>query len=246
MDVTILAVTKRYEGICIAGVNNALRWIRPVKTESLMLEDIRLSNGGYTVVSKVYDFPLNTTHAPNHYQTENHIIDESRTISYIRTLTDVQRNDLFSRLSESPLVTAENSDMSEVLKSRHRSLILLGPVEIESASIDRDCNVNPPKLTCRVAFRVNGIQVHGQNNVTNLPCTDLKYRAFARNLLNQRNVDYLQLTGAELQEQLGFDQVFIAIGLTGRSRGSHGDYWPMIIGFHTIPDYEQEINYNDL
>lgn len=246
MDVTILAVTKRYDGVCIAGVNNALRWIRPVKTESLMLEDIQLSNGEYTETSKVYDFPLNTTHAPNPYQTENHIIDESRIISYIRTLTDVQRNDLFSRLSESPLITAQNSDISEILKSRHRSLILLGPVEIESASIDRDRNINPPKITCRISFRINGIQIHGQNNVTNLPCTDLKYMAFARNLLNQRNVDYLQLTGAELQAQLRFAQVFIAIGLTGLSRGTHGDYWPMIIGVHTIPDYNQVIDYGNL
>ena len=62
-------------------------------------------------------------------------------------------------------------------------------------------------------------------------------------MLRQRNANSITLEETELKNLLGYGQVFIIIGLTTLFRGEN---WPMIIGIHTLPDYTQNINYNDL
>jgi len=39
-EITLLAVSKRESGVCIAGVDSQLRWIRPVKDRILAPADI--------------------------------------------------------------------------------------------------------------------------------------------------------------------------------------------------------------
>jgi len=95
-----------------------------------------------------------------------------------------------------------------------------------------------PKIT----FRINSLHVKNQKG-NDLSCTDLKFRAFAKDLLKKKKLTSLTLTGNQLQEMLKFDKIFVAIGLTGKFRD---EYWPMIIGFHTIPDYKQEVDYDNL
>lgn len=239
MNITILAVTKRYDGICIAGIDNNLKWVRPAKNRTLTLEDIKL-NGEYLSISNIYDFSF-IKHNPSSYQTENYLIDETKNISYIKTLAEQERKDLFPKLSENSLITLNPElDISKVLKKEKRSLILLGPVEIESIYIY--CENNKIK-TPRIACNLNSFPIKNQRGKHDLPCTDLKFRAFAKHLLKERNTEHLSLHGNELKKLLKFDQAFIAIGLTEKFRE---DYWPMIIGFHTIPDYKQEIDYDDL
>jgi len=237
MELAILAVTKRYGGVCIAGIDKTLKWIRPTKEKELNLEDIHLSNGNYISIGKVYNFNF-TKHSPVECQTENYIINEDEKILNFKTLTESQRQKLFSRLSENSLVTSNPSlDIAQILKNRNRSLILLGPVNIESVSI----LMNP-----RINSKLDSIQIKGQNNVINLPCTDLKFRAFAKNLLKKRNENSLTLNGSEFKDLIKYDQIFLAIGLTLKHKTGGGleDNWPMIIGVHTIPDYEQEVDYN--
>lgn len=239
MNVTILAVTKRYDGICIAGVDNNLRWVRPAKNRTLTLEDIKL-NGEYLSISSVYDFSF-IKHNPHNYQTENYIMDETKKILYTKTLTEQERKNLFPKLSENSLIISNpERDISAVLKKEKRSLILLGPVEIESLYIYSE---NSKMKTPRIICNLNSFQIKNQRGKHDLPCTDLKFRAFAKHLLKEKNTDSLSLHGDELKKLLKFNQVFIAIGLTEKFRE---DYWPMIIGFHTIPDYKQEVDYNDL
>ncbi|MEK6837960.1 MAG: hypothetical protein AABX69_04885, partial [Nanoarchaeota archaeon] len=55
MELTVLAVTKREYGVCIAGVDEKLNWVRPIKNRILVLGDIKLIDGAYLSNSCVYN-----------------------------------------------------------------------------------------------------------------------------------------------------------------------------------------------
>ncbi len=244
MNITILAVTKRYNSVCIAGINEQRKWIRPTKDGELDLRNISVGRNNYISINNIYDFTF-SRHLPIGCQTENYIIDESKYISHKSRLTDSQREKLFSQLAENSLVTSNpTKNITEILRSNKRSLVLLGPVRIERVYI----YINEYMRTPKVTFSVNSINVKGPNNKTDLPCTDLKFRALAKSLLRKEKTNSLMLNENRLKQLLGFNQVFIVVGLTPRNRLPSGlvDNWPMIIGVHTLPDYSQDIDYNDL
>lgn len=234
----MLAVTRKVNGICIAGVANDLKWVRPVKNHILNLEDIK-SDKDYLSTSKVYDFSF-IKHIPTLPQTENYLIDEAKQITYVKTLTENERLALFQRLQENSLIISNRElDTAAVLKNNKRSLIFLGPVTIESVHMRYENSyMKSPKIT----FKINSLPVKNQKG-NDLSCTDLKFRAFAKDLLKKEKLTSLTLTGNQLQEMLKFEQIFVAIGLTGKFRD---EYWPMVIGFHTVPDYKQEVDYDNL
>lgn len=243
MYVTILAVTRKVNDVCIAGVNDELKWIRPIKKPVLKLKDIKVKNRGYLSVSNVYDFSF-TKHIPNAPQAEDYLMDEKKDIMHIKTLTESERKSLFLKLSENSLITSD-LDIAAILKNNKRSLILLGPVTVESVYMRyEDKYMKSPRISCKI----DSFLIKNQKGKSDISCTDLKFRAFAKDLLKKENKKDMLLTGVELKRSLGFSHVFIAIGLTRyfEPKKGNGDYWPMIIGFHTIPDYKQEIDYNDL
>ena len=239
MNVTILAVTKRYNSVCIAGVDEQRKWIRPVKVGELSLENIRVNGSNYVSVGNKYEFAF-SGHSPLQCQTENYAIETRQGIVHRATLTETQKRELFLSLSENSLITSNPSlDITQILKDKNRSLVLLGPVSIQRVYIYKNGNMKAPNIT----FNINSINVKGPNNRADLPCTDLKFRAFAKELLRQRNANSITLEENELKNLLRYNHVFIVIGLTTLFRGEN---WPMIIGVHTLPDYTQNINYNDL
>lgn len=234
----MLAVTRKMNGICIAGVTNDLKWVRPVKSHILSLEDIK-SDKDYLSISKVYDFSF-IKHVPDSPQTENHLIDEAKQITHVKTLNEDERLALFQGLQENSLITSNNNlGIATVLKNNNRSLILLGPVTIESVHMYyQGSHMKSPDIT----FKIDSLPVKNQRG-NDLSCTDLKFRAFAKDLLKKKKLTSLRLTGNELKEVLKFDKIFVAIGLTGKFRD---EYWPMVIGLHTVPDYKQEVDYGNL
>lgn len=239
MNIIILAVTRKNNGICIAGINDKLEWIRPIKNRILNVNDIKL-NKKYLSISNSYEFSF-SKHVPSAPQTENYLIDETKPIIHVKTLAEDDRRALFQSLQENSLITSNSpSNISTILKSDKRSLIFLGPVTIDSVYMRfENSYMKSPRVTCTI----NSLPIKNQKGNSDLSCTDLKFRAFAKDLLKKKKLNSLTLTGTQLQELLGFKQVFVAIGLTGEFRD---EYWPMIIGIHTIPDYKQEINYDDL
>ena len=44
-------------------------------------------------------------------------------------------------------------------------------------------------------------------------------------------------------ERFGIREIYLAVGLTRSYRGA---FWPMIIGVHTLPDYEATVDYDNL
>ena len=236
MEVTILAVTKREYGVCIAGVDEKLNWVRPVKNRILVLNDIKLNENAYLSNSCVYNFSVKKVGSKG-YQTENYLIDEKQPVRYLKRLGDTERNEIFSKLSENSLITS-NQGVYKLLKEKNRSLILLGPVTIDSVELSQDDSVH-----VRLDFSIGQIKIKNQN-LRNLPCTDLKFLSFAKDLLDEQNTAYLRLNGQDLKDLLKVEKFFIAIGLTGELY--KGDYWPMVLGIHTVPDYTQKTDYSGL
>ncbi|MDP2907827.1 MAG: hypothetical protein Q8O03_07855, partial [Nanoarchaeota archaeon] len=158
MQITMLAVTRKMNGVCIAGVTNDLKWVRPVKEHILNLEDIK-TDKDYLSTSKVYDFSF-IKHMPISPQTENYLIDEAKRITYVKTLTEGERIALFNGLQENSLITSNSKlDIATVLKNNHRSLILLGPVTIESVYMYyQGSHMKSPDIT----FKINSLPVKKQ------------------------------------------------------------------------------------
>ncbi|GEM_PF-5483549 len=237
MELTVLAVTKREHGVCIAGVDEKLNWVRPVKNRILMLEDIKSNDGSHLSSSCVYAVSAKKVDSKS-YQSENYLLDEEEPVIYVKKLGDEERNEVFSKLSENSLImSSPNQDVCKLLKEKNRSLILLGPVTIDSVELSQDDNVH-----ARFDFSIGRIKIKNQN-LRSLPCTDLKFLSFAKDLLEEQNAPYLRLNGDDLKDLLKVEKIFMAIGLTAELYV--GDYWPMLIGVHTIPDYTQKTNYGD-
>jgi len=77
------------------------------------------------------------------------------------------------------------------------------------------------------------------------PCTDLKFIAFCKEISKGKNNKKIVLNSHELKRTLEIESIFLALGL-GRWYEEKKDYYDMVIGFHTIPDYQTEIDYNNL
>ena len=164
MNITLLAVTYRVNGVCIAGVEESShRWVRPVMHRTLVLKDI-LVDGNYMHPFGVYHVPAKGP-APRGVQSENTLIDTGQKMHFRYPVED--RSGLLDSLAENKAFFGSNA--ADVLKSRNRSLMLIGPVGITKITLS--------EKSPRIGFLLNGIPVRNQND-RDLPCTDLKFRAF--------------------------------------------------------------------
>jgi hypothetical protein len=64
--------------------------------------------------------------------------------------------------------------------------------------------------------------------------TDLKWRALGRAWLGEGG-GHLEFSDRELCEQLSTDTLYLTLGL---SRSWKGKCWPLVVGVHSVPDYE--------
>lgn len=74
-----------------------------------------------------------------------------------------------------------------------------------------------------------------------MPVTDLRWRALGRRLL--RGCGELELQEHAVLQAVGAREVYLALGL---SRAFDGRIWPLVIGVHTVPDYDVTIDYTHL
>ena len=67
-----------------------------------------------------------------------------------------------------------------------------------------------------------------------VPVTDLKWRALGREWLAEKG-GVLELAQGAIRERLTAEALYLAVGL---SRSWQGEYWPLVLGVHVVPDYE--------
>jgi hypothetical protein len=111
-----------------------------------------------------------------------------------------------------------------------RSLALFEPSEVEALFV---CDSYSGKYEARLRIPELGERP--------APVTDIKWRAFGRRLLGSS--ERLAISYRDLREGHNFSRIFIALGL---SRLHEGKHWPLVVGVHTWPDYEAEVDYRSL
>jgi hypothetical protein len=262
MKVTLamLAVTAMKTGVCIAGVrpDAPATWMRPVREfGSVLLGDITYPPSGGSSpsaprrVMRPFDLvDLTLGHArpdPPHVEDWTCDFAHSRP-RLVGTLPEERR---------AALLDGAASTVDEVWRRHTRSLATLR-VDQFSAIFTSDAYTG--KYEARVAFP--GLPP----DVSSVPCTDLKWRAFGRRLLAgaasllEGDTRTLVLAGAELDAALDAtagsrDRASAGqLGSTGRAywiamglaRAYNGQHWPLVVGVHTLPDYEVDIDYTAL
>jgi hypothetical protein len=237
----ILAVTAMRTGVCIAGVRRDApsTWVRPVREfGAVALGDITYPGQvGERRVMRPFDIVGLTLDAPRPEPpfVEDWSCDFSRhRLRLLGTLPEAERLSLLQAASAAP----------EALWSGHtRSLGTCAAGDL-SASFSHDEYAG--KDEARLSFGGRPAAM------PSLPCTDLKWRAFGRALLargsalsTNQQIQTLSLTNQDLRQALGGGEraIWVALGLT---RELHGRRWPLVVGVHTIPDYEAEIDYTTL
>ena len=236
----ILAVTAMRTGVCVAGVRQDAPsvWVRPVREfGTVMLGDITYpSQAGERRVMRPFDI-VEITLDGRHLEppfVEDWVCDFSHHHPrLLGTLEEDKRLALLQAASAAPEGICSGHDRS------------LGACMADDLTATFSHDEYAGKYEARLSF---GAQ---PTETSSLPCTDLKWRAFGRALLakegtssTDQQVRTISRTNQELRQALGGERaIWLALGLT---RELHGRRWPLVVGVHTIPDYEAAVDYSTL
>jgi hypothetical protein len=219
-EISILATTKMYNGVCVAGLDSDLDWTRPVKQPGFNLQRSDLRRLGKVVIENYNQVEfLFTRRLENKPHSEDVAVDWSRKPKLRGRLAEDEVFELLNDTDETPNV---GSSIKRFLVSGKRSLVNVrpdGPIEgyMERKPYGR--------VQRRMKFCVNRADY-------DIPCTDLRWRALTRG-------------GEEAVEGVLEDaeDLILTIGLT---RIHLRKYWPLVLTVHTHPSYEVEVDYDRL
>lgn len=247
----ILAVTHMRTGVCLAGVRPEAPavWVRPVREhETVLLGDITypLPPGAVVPpherrVMQPFDLAelalLRPRPDPPHV--EDWTCDFARDRPRLRAVVPAAER--------AALLDAAATTIEAVWVRHARSLGTIAVPDL-TATFTRDSYTG--KYEARLAFP--GLPAGVPSSI---PCTDLKWRALGRRLLAEQvasgspvgagnGVQTLTLSGDALRATLGgAERIWLALGT---SRSHDGRHWPLIVGVHTLSDYEATIDYHQL
>jgi hypothetical protein len=237
-EVLILAVTKMLGGVCIAGMTtepdpiSGLRWVRPVREHGhVLLGDITTPDGAVLYPFDVVELNLlRPRPAPPH--TEDWIADFVHHRPRITRRLEGERRAGF-------LHKYLDSDPNHVLESQERSLCLIKPDWVRGSF-----RLDPysGKFDARLAFGLGPRRYLGSYSKGGISVTDLKWRALGRDWLPEDG-GWTEFEAEDLQARFGIEEIYLAVGLT---RSYKGDYWRVIVGVHTLPDYHATVDYDNI
>ncbi|MFQ5857631.1 MAG: hypothetical protein ACE5LU_18655 [Anaerolineae bacterium] len=230
-EVLILAMTKMLSGICTAGFTReldpvtGLRWVRPVREFGTVLPgDMTDADGRLVQCSDVVELNL-LAPRPDPPHVEDWLTDFVRhRPRLLRRLEGEKRARFFARyLDRAP---------EDVLISHTRSLCLVQPEHVWARfSLDAYSG----KYEARMGFVLPGDTNHPRaTSRRGVSVTDLRWRTLGRSWLGEKG-GLLTLDHDALCERLGAEALYLAVGL---SRSWQGEYWPLVVGVHAVPDYE--------
>jgi hypothetical protein len=233
-DLTILAVTRMHGGVCTAGIDDSGKWIRPVRpaleqrsvqqgiTDYCLLP-IDFFHGGksHLLSMGITRFWLDA-HRPAPPHTEDWTIDLTRKPESIRKLSMEEQSAFLAAHVEPDLGTLDSS--------QERSLGLYRP---ESFVFSFGLNRQGEDVVARATFKI------GDREMVDVGCTDLKVRALGR-LLLQKSARHESVLRDEDFHRRGKRETYLAVGL---SRLYNNKHWPIVVGVHSIPELDVEIDY---
>jgi hypothetical protein len=237
-ETLMLAVTKMHGGVCVAGMTTdpdpitGLRWVRPTREFGhVLLGDITTRDGRVLSPFDVVELQLKHP-APEPPHTEDWVTEfVRRRPRILRRLEGTRRADFLRRY----LDTAPH----EVLDNQQRSLCLIKPEWIKGSF---RLDAYSGKFDARMAFGLNGRTYQGSYARGGVSVTDLRWRALGRAWL-PADGGWTEFEAGDLQARYGIEEVYLAVGLT---RSYEGAYWVIVVGVHTVPDYEVMVDYDNL
>jgi hypothetical protein len=235
-EVLMLAVTKMHGGVCIAGMTaepdpvTRLRWVRPTREFGhVLLGDITAEDGAVLRPFDVAEFQLRCPR-PQPPHSEDWIADFRHRPRVVRRMEGERRAAFLRKhLDLAP---------SQVLELQERSLCLVKPEWVKGTfRLDGYSGA----FDARLAFAVSGRRYMGSPAKGGLAVTDLKWRALGRTWLPEDG-GWSEFDGGDLEARLGIQEVYLVVGLTRSYEGTH---WAIVVGVHTVPEYEAAIDYAD-
>jgi hypothetical protein len=236
-QVLLLAVTRMRSGICVAGFTpepdpvTGLRWVRPVRDFGTVQpgdmcdENECLFECGDVIALRLIEPRPDPPHV------EDWLADfVYRRPRRLRRLEGDKRASFFRRyLDPAPL---------DVVTRCKRSLCLVEPSQVR-AHFSLDAYSHKYEARMSLTFKSPGKQEKpaeetwhsGPQGIT---VTDLKWRALGKDWLNGTG-GQLTLENGSLYERLHVEALYLAIGL---SRSWKGRCWPLVVGVHTVPNYD--------
>ena len=246
--VTLLVKSEKHGRICLAGVDENKRWIRPIKPGGFSEEDIIMNNSKTIDIFDVVEMKFTTPYPIKHH-TENMLLAPGSNINLAVKLGDASRNSLLSEIADPLILDAvyQGEDLHDkMVNFRHQSLVLLGPVD----SFEIQSNIVTGKNHPRIWI----VNPFNKQRMFYITCTDIRFCKFIKNKLAQDKGDGIISSQdvAELRDK----QTYFVIGITGDSLDETGKtkdgryappgssiqprYWPMVVSVLTVPYYSGE------
>lgn len=238
-QILVMAMTRMLSGVCTAGFTqqphpvSRLRWLRPVKERGvLLLGDLTDADGRVIQLGDVVELhPRQPRSDPPH--TEDWITDFIYHRPRLLRRLEGERRARFlaAHLDQAP---------GDVLgRKPSRSLCLLRPQRVWARF---ELDPYSLKYQARVGFTLKDVRHAQANSPRGVPVTDVKWRALGREWLGPDGGQLL-LDESALREKLQAQEIYLALGL---SRDFKGQLWLLVIGVHIVPDYQVEVDYDNL
>jgi hypothetical protein len=218
-DVLVLAVARQGSGLVLAGMTTerdpktGLRWVRPIPPEGRFdPEMLHYEDGSLVRPGDVVRLPLGAPEAAIPHVENVPVELDDQPLQRVRRLTPERREAFFvDHLDQSP---------TDVLRDRSRSLCLVRPDFVHAIiSFDEETG----RFDTRLALMVGKLR----SNDEGIFVSDVYWRALMHAWLGDQ--EYMEVDDNELQSRLG--DMYVVIGL-GRKAN------PLILGVHTVPEYE--------
>jgi len=233
-DITILALTKMHGGVCAAGIDGDGRWVRPVRPHSdgqprfemvtdYCLLPLDFFHGGQShLVNLAVTRFFFTSHKPQAPHTEDWVMEMTRKPQLMRKLTHEEQERFLAAHVENaaPLFDRDG----------RRSLALIKPI---SFSFSFGMNRSGDDVSVRASFKA------GDMEIDDVGCTDLRMRALGRKMLGKSRDGRSLLSDEDFRRQ-DKQATYLTVGL---SRPFQGKHWPILVGVHSLPELDVEIDF---
>ena len=235
-EVLLLAMTRMRSGICAAGFTpetdprTGLRWVRPVRDfDTVQPGDMTDADGHLYQCGDVVELRL-LKPRPDPPHVEDWLTDfVYRPPKLLRRLDSARRADFFARYLDSA--------PEDVVIHCTRSLCLVKPCQV---CADFALDAYSGKYEARMSFALTTNSLDEPHHLLwrtesrGIPVTDLKWCGLGRDMLGESG-GRLKLQECQIRERLGAEALYLTLGL---SRMWQRKCWPMVVGVHTIPDYD--------
>jgi hypothetical protein len=231
-DFLVLALTQMRSGICVAGFTHepdpvtGLRWVRPVRDfDTVLPGDMTDADDQPFRCCDVIALHL-VAPRPDPPHVEDWRADFVRPRPrLLRRLEGDRREQFFAaHLDRAP---------EDVLVHQTRSLCLVQP---ERVWAEFTLDPGSGKYEARMGFALPGVPDHPRAaSPRGAMVTDLRWRDLGRAWLKEGE-NRLAMGHTALLDQLHCQSLYLVVGL---SRSWQGEYWPLVVGVHTTPDYAE-------